>query len=133
MAPLLLIILFGIIEFGWLFMARSIVLEATSVAVRTATFPGYEGTGDQAEENNAALEAIVEEILAAHFQIPAGLVVMTRDPATDAATDPNEVITVSVPIGRIKLPGILLDVFFDTSDNGDKIEMTLPAANPLVG
>lgn len=102
--PLLLTVLLGIIEVGWLFMARQMVHHAAAEATRLATLPGYEST---IEGPDPVLKNWVDAILANSLNLTATDITLFRNPAT-AGIDPCEAITVTVPNGAVMLPGFVL-------------------------
>ncbi|MGE3180520.1 MAG: TadE/TadG family type IV pilus assembly protein [Phycisphaerae bacterium] len=89
--PFLLTMLFGIIEYGWIFTVRQSLIQAAREGARVAILPGTED----------------EEIVARvnQFLAPLGItshsINMTR--ATDA--DPTETVSVVVPYGDVTLIG----------------------------
>lgn len=126
-APLLLTVVFGIIEFGYLFMARQMVHHAAADATRTAILPGY---------TDADVRASAQGQLASSLNLSTGQVIVTRDQATDAATDPCESVTVKVLVDDVALPGYILQLFGlrDPADaegaGGDWITFTVTMAHP---
>ncbi|MCG3137162.1 MAG: hypothetical protein HJJLKODD_01005 [Phycisphaerae bacterium] len=113
-APVLFLTLFAIIEFGYLFFCRAKVQEAASEACRLAISPGFE-VGSPGE---ADIIEMIETILAQIGVDEASDYTYTRDPAFQSdppEDDPNEVITVSVPLfgtHGVALPGYVLQIFF---------------------
>ncbi len=124
-SPLLLTLLFGIIEFGWMFMARQMVHHAAADVTRLAILPGYESA---VEGNDTDLKLQVDSILANTLNLGSGDITLFRNPAT-AANDPCEVITVTVPTGAVMLPGYVLWLMNFDAD-GRTIEFTVSMAHP---
>ena len=122
-SPLLLTLLFGIIEFGWMFMARQMVHHAAADVTRLAILPGYEST---LEGSDPVLKTQVDAILANSLNLLPADITVFRNPATNA-NDPCEVITVTVPTGAIMLPGYVL--WLMNFDSGT-IEFTVSMAHP---
>lgn len=90
-APLLLAIVFGIIEFGWIFMVRQTLTTASREGARVATLQGSTETDILNRINN--------------YMQPAGLtgyaVTITR--ATEA--DPTERVHITIPYAQVTLLG----------------------------
>lgn len=128
-APLLFSVVFGIIEFGYLFMARQMVHHAAADATRTAILPGY---------TDADVELNAEAKLANSLKLTATQVDVSRDPATNAASDPCESVTVRVLVDDVALPGYILQLFglrdrgdcLDPSSGADCINFTVTMAHP---
>ncbi len=122
-SPLLLTLLFGIIEFGWMFMARQMVHHATAEVTRSATLPGYEST---VEGPDPVLKSRVDAILANSLNLAASDITVVRNPAT-ADIDPCEAITVTVPNGAVMLPGFVLRLMgFDSGTTEFTVRMAHP-------
>jgi Flp pilus assembly protein TadG len=98
--PLLLTILFGIMEYGWVFMVRQTLQTAAREGCRQAVLPSSEAPYTNVTDRVAQVMA------------PTGLsgyeVSMTH--ATDAA--PLETVTISIPYNDVSLMG----GFFGTHD-----------------
>jgi len=95
--PLLLTLVFGIIEFGWAFMVRQALINAAREGCRTAVLPG--STDEDVYDR-------IREYLA-----PMGLsptIELTR--GTD--DDPTETVVLSIPYSRVSLVGN----FFGSTD-----------------
>ena len=122
-SPLLLTLLFGIIEFGWMFMARQMVHHAAADVTRLAILPGYEST---LEGSDPVLKTQVDAILANSLNLAPGDITVFRNPAT-AANDPCELIKVTVPTSAVMLPGYVL--WLMNFDDGT-IEFTVSMAHP---
>jgi Flp pilus assembly protein TadG len=91
--PLLLTILFGIIEYGWMFMVRQTLLNAAREGCRVAVLQTTTAPYTQVTQ---AVSRIMEP---AH--ITGYSVAMTHATATDA----TETVTVSVPYSQVSLLG----------------------------
>lgn len=126
-APWLVMLVFGIIEFGYIFMARQMVHHAAADAARMAILPGY---------TDADIELNAKAKLENSLNLTATQVKVTRDPATNAASDPCESVTVKVLVDHVALPGYLLQ-FLGLRDpvdaegaGGDWISFTVTMAHP---
>jgi len=89
--PVLLTMLFGIIEYGWVFTVRQAVVTAAREGARTAALPA----------------ATQDEVLArvnAYVQ-PLGLTTCTTDVGADENGRPTGVVTVSIPYADVSLVG----------------------------
>lgn len=91
--PLLLTILFGIIEYGWVFMVRQTLQTAAREGCRVAILQ------TSTEPYTAAL-ARVAEVMA-----PTGLSSYEVTMTHASAADPVEVVTVTVPYDDVSLMG----------------------------
>ncbi len=89
--PLLLTMLFGIIEYGWMFNVRQGLSTAAREGARTATLPG---------STEADVQARVNEYLAP-LGITSASVTLTR--ATEG--NPTETVSVIVPYADVTLVG----------------------------
>jgi len=123
-APVLLTVLFGIVEFGWYFMARQMVHHAAAETARLATLPGY----DYDTCGDCDLPAHAAALLEGPLNLAAGDpdVSVTRNPATSAA-DPCETITVVIPVNKVALPGFVLKL---TPIHDGDIEFAVTNAHP---
>jgi Flp pilus assembly protein TadG len=92
--PLLLLFLFGIIEFGWMFMVHETMVNATREACRQATLEGTT-TGEVYTRFTNSMSGI-------------GLDTSAYTVSIEAATLANPVVTVSasVPYSKISLTGM---------------------------
>lgn len=90
--PLLLTMLFGIIEFGWLFTVRSTMVNAAREGARLGALPGSTET----EIEDRTRELLDSLNIDGHCSV-------TVTPATDA--DPTVTVTVSAPRSSISLLG----------------------------
>lgn len=91
--PILLTMLFGIIEYGWVFSVRQTLIHAARDGARTAALPG------------ATDEQIVEQV--GHSLNPLGLsthasVILERG---DSSNDYTETVRVKVPYEYVTLVG----------------------------
>lgn len=96
--PLLLTILFGIIEYGWVFSVRQTLIQAAREGARTAALPG---------STNAQVEARINEQL--HLM---GLSNYSIDLTRATPSDPTERVEISIPYSEVTLVG---GFFGDTS------------------
>jgi Flp pilus assembly protein TadG len=88
--PVLLTMLFGIVEFGWIFTVRQALVTASREGARTASLPGA------TEED---VQARISE-----YTTPLGL----GDATTQVAADengPTGTVTVSIPYASVTLVG----------------------------
>ena len=121
-APVLLAILFAIIEFGWYFMARQMVHNAASEGVRLAILPGW-----NAADIETAVRARLAETLGSVASTNAEFE-LTKD---DGPTSPCAAVTVRVLTQDIALPGWILQTA-GLVDPTDKIvfKRWMSAQNP---
>ena len=93
-APLLLLILFGVIEFGWTFMVHETLTNAAREACRVGVLQG---------STEADIEARFTEAMAA-----TGITVTPDMLTIEPATEENPVLTVrvSVPYSEVTLTGL---------------------------
>lgn len=89
--PILLTMLFGIIEYGWLFTVRQGVITAAREGARTATLPGAEE-----EDVRQRVEDYME---------PLGLTSFSTDVELDSEGYPTGTVTVSIPLADVTLVG----------------------------
>lgn len=102
-SPLLITLLFGIIEFGWAFMVRQIVTNAAREGARVAAVQSPEGVNDA---------EIVQAVVAAMGALE-GMVTITADDVdithwckdSDGNPDFTETVRVTVPYDDISLLG----------------------------
>jgi Flp pilus assembly protein TadG len=94
-APLLLTLLFGIIEYGYVFMVRQTAIhaarEACRIAVLQTTTDPYTEVTDRVEQTLGATG------------LAAGEYTVTLTHASQA--DPTETVTISIPIANVALMG----------------------------
>jgi len=96
-APILLSLMFGIIEFSWYMSAQQTVTNATREGCRVAVI---KGTSDQDVINR------INEYLA-----PAGLTNCTISLRRATVDDPTETVVVSLPYSQISLLGDMGSMF----------------------
>lgn len=111
-APLLLAILFAIIEFGWYFMARQMVHNAATEGVRLAILPGW-----SAADVETAVRARLLETLGSTASTNAEFLLSPDD--SDAS--PCAAVTIGVLTDEIALPGWILQAA-GLAGSGEKIE-----------
>jgi Flp pilus assembly protein TadG len=87
--PVLLTMLFGIVEFGWVFTVRQGLVTAAREGARTAVLPG-------------SSVADVEGRIAEYTQ-PLGLTGFTAQVGCDGDGNPDGVVTVSIPYANVTL------------------------------
>ncbi len=113
-APVLLTLLFGIIEFGWVFMAYQTITNAAREGARTATLQG--STDDDIEDRvntymePARLPQYSLQVVTSLESLGTGLFVQHYQASDNART---ETVIVSVPYSEVSLIGILPDGSFD--------------------
>ncbi len=89
--PLLLTMLFGIIEYGWVFSIKQTVTSAAYEGCRVATL---QGTSDSTINNT------IQARLAPYGLQPADYTITVRH---YTPSDPNEFVQVSVPYSKVSL------------------------------
>jgi Flp pilus assembly protein TadG len=87
--PVLLTMVFGIVEFGWIFTVRQALVTATREGARTAVLPG-------------STVADVEGRVVTFLQ-PMGLNGYTTQVSTNSGGEPDGTVTVSIPYANITL------------------------------
>ena len=97
-APILLTMLFGIVEYGWVSTVRQALVTATREAARTAALPG---------STNSEVEERVEEYLN-----PLGLEGYEIELTRSSLDDPTETVRVTIPYGEVTLVG----AYFGSTD-----------------
>lgn len=91
-APLLITILFGIIEYGWLFSVQQNLVNAAREGARIGTLNGMDASDVQSRVNE--------------FLDPLGLASSATVTVVEATPDePNVVVRVSVPISDVAIMG----------------------------
>ena len=97
--PILLTMLFGIIEYGWVFTVRQALVTASREAARTAALPG----------------STVEDVEAriAEYMDPLALTTHESEVTCDDNDNPTGTVRVSIPYSDITLVGCY---FGDTPD-----------------
>jgi hypothetical protein len=99
-APLLLTVLFGIIEYGWVFSIRQALTNATREGARVAVLPGSTDEEIQTRING--------------YLAPLGVTTHTIELTRATPDEPVEVVHVSVPYADVTLIG---EYFGSTSYN----------------
>jgi Flp pilus assembly protein TadG len=89
--PILLTMLFGIIEYGWVFTVRQGLVTAAREGARAAALPG--------SEPNDVRTRIRE------FMTPLGLTTYSSQVTTDGDGKPTGAVTVSIPYHDVTLVG----------------------------
>ncbi|MEW6200079.1 MAG: TadE family protein [Planctomycetota bacterium] len=89
--PILLTMLFGIIEYGWLFTVRQALTTAAREGARTAALPG---------SRISDVESRVSD-----YMQTLGLTTYTTDVTVDEYNNPTGDVTVSVPYADVTLVG----------------------------
>jgi hypothetical protein len=96
--PLLLVLLFGIIEYGWVFSVRQALVTAAREGARTAALPGSTD-----EEIHAKI---------GDFLSPLGLTTYNVELTHATPGDPTEVVHLTIPYADVTLIGS----FFGSTD-----------------
>lgn len=91
--PLLLTILFGIIEYGWIFMVRQTLQTSAREGARIAIL----------QTSTAPYTAVYSRI--AEVMGPTGLTTYTVTPTHATTADPVETIEVTIPYNDVSLLG----------------------------
>ena len=125
LSPFLLLVLFAIIEFGWYFMVRMMVHSAAAEGARWSIVLGHEvGQG-----NDGALQDELQQLVEDRLDpLNVSTVTVVRVGATSPAA-PNEVITVTIPLHEVALPGFVLKFLF-SDFSSVTIERTVTMAHP---
>mgnify|MGYP000086802376 CR=1 FL=1 len=89
--PLLLTLVFGIIEYGWMFSVQQTLVTACREGARTASMPG---------SNTSEVQGRVQEYLA-----PLGLSGVSVTVTLDPQGNPTGEVKVSVPYSQVSLLG----------------------------
>ncbi|MFH1746231.1 MAG: TadE family protein [Planctomycetota bacterium] len=97
-APLLLTMLFGIIEYGWVFSVKQALTTAAREGARTAALPG-------------TTEGEVETRVA-EFLNPMGMTTYNLDLTRATPGDPTETVHITIPYADVTLIGS----FFGSTD-----------------
>jgi hypothetical protein len=95
-APLLLLILFGIIEYGYIFMVRQTVIHAAREGCRIAVL-------QTTEEPYTEVTERITEIMAT-----TGVTNYTVDLTHPTEGDPMEAVQITVPISEVSLVGSMI-------------------------
>lgn len=96
--PLLLTMLFGIIEYGWVFSVKQALVTAAREGARTAALPG-------------STEEDVQERVAGYLS-PMGLSTYNLELTRSTPQDPTETVHVTIPYADVTLIGS----FFGSTD-----------------
>ncbi|MGD8450242.1 MAG: pilus assembly protein [Phycisphaerae bacterium] len=96
--PLLLTMLFGIIEYGWVFSVKQALVTAAREGARTAALPG-------------STEEDVQERVA-NYLTPMGLSTYNLELTRSTPQDPTETVHVTIPYADVTLIGS----FFGSTD-----------------
>lgn len=96
--PLLLTVLFGIIEYGWVFTVRQGLTTAAREGARVAALPGSSDDDIRTQVG--------------HFLAPLGITTHNVQITHSTATDPTETVRVTVPYADVTLIGC----FFGSTD-----------------
>lgn len=91
LAPLLLTIMLGIIEFGWVFMVRQTMTTAVREGARVATLQGTTETDIQDRVSS--------------YMAPSGLTTYTLTITRATETDPTETVKIEIPYSDVSLVG----------------------------
>ncbi len=97
--PLLLTMVFGIIEYGWISAVRQTLVQAAREGARTASLPG--ATDDQIYEQ-------IDEVVT-----PLGLTGCSVELTRATPETPTEVVRVAIPYNEVTLVG----AFFGSTDS----------------
>jgi hypothetical protein len=122
LAPFLLLILFGIIEFGWLFMARQMVHHATSEATRLCHLVGYDCVGNSSAQAEAA--AVINDALE---PLNLGSDLAFGSGIEADMTDGVISITTTVQLSDLLLAGLLAHIM--DPDGTEMVEFTVSMAH----
>lgn len=112
LAPLLLMILFGIIEFGWMFMVHETITTAARECARIAMLPG----ATDAEVYDAFEKAMTPTNVTVDSSM------LTIKHATEA--DPVVTISISVPYSDVTVTGLTSFLNIKRSTLGSTCSMT---------
>jgi Flp pilus assembly protein TadG len=117
--PLLLLFVFGIIEFGILFYDKAIITNASREGARTAILHDTESNGDPRTVTAAEVQAVVFSYCSSYLINFSGATTPTVTTSPLLGTPPNEYRTVTVTFGYnfLVLPNIL-GAFFGGSLSG---------------
>lgn len=91
LAPLLLTIMLGIIEFGWVFMVRQTMTTAAREGARVATLQG-------------TTESDIQERVTSYMG-PSGLTSYTLTITRATEEDPTETVKIQIPYADVSLVG----------------------------
>lgn len=122
LTPVLLAMLFAVIEFGYYFMGRQVVHHAAAEAVRLATTPGYEGAN-----GTATIRSMVESMLSSLGPEVIGAYDMQRQEAS--TSNACERITITVPTEAV-MSGFPNFIFAATGIDDILVQYTVTSAHP---
>ncbi len=120
-APVLLTLVFGIIEFGWVFMAYQTITNAAREGARTAVLQGSLANGSDVEArvhdyvSPAGLPQYPLQIVASMASASGPGLFLKRSDDTAAPKDPTEAVRLTVPYSEVSLLGVLPAGSFDLS------------------
>ncbi len=89
--PILLTMLFGIIEFGWIFTVRQALVTGAREGARTAVLPG------------STVSDVETRI--AEYTLPLGLTGCTTSVSCDGEGNPDGTVSISIPYANVTLVG----------------------------
>ncbi|MBU0640808.1 MAG: pilus assembly protein [Planctomycetes bacterium] len=89
--PLLLTLVFGIIEYGWVFSVKQALVHSAREGARTAVLPG-------------SSEADILERVQSYLQ-PLGLTTYSVELTRATAQEPTEIVHVTIPYADVTLVG----------------------------
>ena len=96
--PLLLTMLFGIIEYGWVFSVKQALVTAAREGARVASLPG---STDEDIENRVAT-----------FMTPLGMTTYNLEMTRSTPQNPTEIVHLTIPYADVTLIGS----FFGSTD-----------------
>lgn len=97
-APLLLMLTFGVLQYGWLFLKDAEIADAARIAVRQAVLPSVTNTAQVTGSGSpAAVFLNSAGITNAIITVPTGVAPGTGNAVT---------VTVSVPTNSVAFPGL---------------------------
>ena len=124
-APLLLTLVFGIIEFGWVFMTYQTITNAAREGARTAVLQGSLANGSDVESRvNDYLEPIsgtlpqwpyTIQIVSSMASATGPGLFLKRSDDTVNPKDPTEAVKLTIPYSDVSLLGVLPAGSFDLS------------------
>lgn len=120
-APLLLTLVFGIIEFGWVFMAYQTITNAAREGARTAVLQGSLADGSDVEArvneyiDPVGLGPYTLQIVSSMASATGEGLFLKRSDDTANPKDPTETVRLTVPYSAVSLLGVLPAGSFDLS------------------
>ncbi len=120
-APVLLTLVFGIIEFGWVFMAYQTITNAAREGARTAVLQGSLADGSDVEArvhdyvSPAGLPQYPLTIVSSMASATGAGLFLKRSDDTVNPKDPVEAVRLTVPYSAVSLLGVLPAGSFDLS------------------